>query len=278
MASSSVRMTRTLAGLAVGRDQRLAGRVPPVVEGDPEESEPLAGAAADLGGVLADAAGEDERVQPAEGRAEGPDPGLDPVAEQVDRLGRAGVALPTGQQVAQVGAGLRDPEEAGLLVDHAVEPLGRHALGVGEEREEPGVDVAAAGPHDQAGGRGEAHRRVEATALAHRGQARARAEVRQDDPAPGLRRPGDPGEFLHEVGVRQPVEPVAPDAEAPVPPRDRDDLRGPRHRAVEGRVEARDLRDAGDGPRRSPRSARSPPGGVPGRAGRSAAAGRASPR
>ena len=72
--------------------------------------------------------------------------------------------------------------------------------------------------------------------------------MRQDDPAPGLRRPGDPGQLLHEIGVRQPVEPVAPDPQPPVPPRDRDDLCGPRHRAVEGRVEARDLGDAGDGP------------------------------
>ena len=82
---------------------------------------------------------------------------------------------------------------------------------------EPGVEVPAAGAHDQAGGGGEPHRRVQAPALSHRGQARARAEVRQDDPSPGLRRPGNPRQLLHEIRVGEPVEPVATDAESPVP-------------------------------------------------------------
>ena len=185
MVSSSVRMTRTLAGLAAVEINGSPAALRPSSRSIPRNSSPSQARRRTSGEFSPMPPEKTSDVQPAEGRAEGPDPGLDPVAEQVDRLGRAGVALPTGQEVAQVGAGLRDPEEAGLLVDHAVEPLGRHALGVGEEREEPGVEVAAAGPHDQAGGRGEAHRRVQAPALAHRGQARARAEVRQDDPALG---------------------------------------------------------------------------------------------
>ena len=131
------------------------------------------------------------------------------------------------------------------MVDHVVRPLGVIPC-AGEEHEEPGVEVAAAGRHDQAGGRGEPHRRLQAAAVADRGEARADPRS-QHDPSFCLRRRSDPGQLLHEEAVRQPVEAVAPDAQPPVPPRDRDDLCGPGQVTVERRVETGDLGKARDG-------------------------------
>ena len=158
---------------------------------------------------------------------------LRPVAEQRDGLGRPDVDVLPGQQVAEVGAGLRDAEQAGFVVDQVVELVDRHPLGPHQEPDQPGVEVAGARAHDQPGGRGEAHRRVDAAAVADRRQARPRTEVGEDDAAPGRVRAGDPGQLLHQVGVGEAVEAVAADPGRLVPPRDRDDLRDARQVVME---------------------------------------------
>ena len=56
---------------------------------------------------------------------------------------------------------------------------------------------------------------------------------------------GDPGQLLHQIGVRQAVEAVAPDPGGLEPPRDRHDLGDARQVVMEGRVEARDLGQVG---------------------------------
>ena len=71
MSSSSVRMTRTLTPTGIRRDQRcqlFALRSP--VEFDAEKSETVANPLPDGWRVLADAAGEHQRVQPAQRRRE----------------------------------------------------------------------------------------------------------------------------------------------------------------------------------------------------------------
>jgi hypothetical protein len=88
-----------------GRDDQAAHRCPGggdvllamgivvvvVVDGDAEVAEPLGGSAPDLGGVLADAAGEHERIHTAGRSAHGGDTGEKAVG--VDVEGQSGVRL-----------------------------------------------------------------------------------------------------------------------------------------------------------------------------------------
>ena len=75
-----------------------------------------------------------------------------------------------------------------------------------------------------------------------RRQARTGAEVRQDDTAPGFFRAGDPGQFLHQIRIRQAMEAITPDAGGLEPPGDRHDLGDAGHVVMKSRVEARNLR------------------------------------
>ena len=195
----------------VGRDQEGVGRVSAFVQGDPEESQSRADPAADLGRVLTDPAGEHQCVQPAERGGEGADPLLRLVAKQFDRLGRPDIDLLPFQEIAHVGTGFRDAQQAGLVVHEAVELVGRHPFGLRQEPDQSRIDVAGARSHDQPGGRREAHGRVDGMAPLDRRQARPGAEVCQDDTALGFFWAGDPGQFLHQIRIRQAVEAIAPD-------------------------------------------------------------------
>ena len=77
--------------------------------------------------------------------------------------------------------------------------------------------------------------------VADRRHAGAVAEMRDDGAAEGRR-----ADRRDDVLVRQAVEPVAPDALRPEPTRERQALGHRRHAPVEGAVEARDLRHAGE--------------------------------
>ena len=79
----------------------------------------------------------------------------------------------------------------------------------------------------------------------HRRQARAVAEVREDDPASRRFRPGHARQFLHEKRVGQPVKAVPPHALRLVAARDRQHPRHARQVMVKRRVEARHLRQVG---------------------------------
>ena len=95
--------------------------------------------------------GEFSPIPPAKTRVSSPpsaaaqraDPLLRLVAEQLDRLGRPDVVVLPGQQIAHVGAGLRDAEQAGFVVDQVVELVGRHPLGPRQEPDQARVEVAA---------------------------------------------------------------------------------------------------------------------------------------
>ena len=57
----------------------------------------------------------------------------------------------------------------------------------------------------------------------------------------GFLRAGHPGQFFHQIGVRQAMESIAPDPGGLIPPGDRHDLGHARHVVMKCRVEARDL-------------------------------------
>ena len=78
-----------------------------------------------------------------------------------------------------------------------------------------------------------------------RSQARAGAEVCQDDTTPGFLRAADLDQFFHEICKRQAVEAIAPDPGSLEPPGDRHDLGDTGHVVMKGGVEARDLGQAG---------------------------------
>src|SRR5207244_1619464 len=88
-----------------------------------EEPEPVADASADGGGVLADAGGEDERVEPAEGDAHRADRAGDPVRVDVERdPGLPGVrALELLDRAGDAG----EADEAGLALERALQRLDR---------------------------------------------------------------------------------------------------------------------------------------------------------
>jgi hypothetical protein len=117
-----------------------------------------------------------------------------------------------------------------------------HAIGVRQERHEAGIQIAGPRAHHQSGRRREAHARIDARAAFHRRQARAVAQVREDDAPPGRFPSRGTLELFHQVGVRQTVEAVSPDSFLLVPARNRQEPGHDRHPAVKRGVEARHLR------------------------------------
>ncbi len=94
-----------------------------------------------------------------------------------------------------------------------------------------GIDGAAAGPHQQAVQRGEAHGGGDAAPAGHRAQAGAVAQVRDDRPTGRRGRRARSQRRVH-VLVRQAVEPVAPDPFVPVAARQPERLRDVRLAAM----------------------------------------------
>ena len=79
----------------------------------------------------------------------------------------------------------------------------------------------------------------------HRRQARAIAEVSEDDPALCRFRSGQAGQFSHQKRIRQPVKPVPAYALRLVAARDRQQLGHARQVMVKSRVETGHLRQVG---------------------------------
>src|SRR5204863_3063640 len=89
------------------RDDVRARGVALRVDPDAEEVQPLADFRPDLRRVLPDAAGEDERVEPAEHRRERPDPLAGLPAVERDSLGGAFVFAAAVEELAHVGTRAR---------------------------------------------------------------------------------------------------------------------------------------------------------------------------
>jgi hypothetical protein len=141
---------------------------------------------AHLGSVLADAAGEHERLETVERGRHGSDPGAQPVEVDVEREhGRRLLPLGGRDHRPHVG-GAREAEEPRSVLERLGELALGHPGALEQPQDQPGVDTPGPRRHHQALERREAHRGVDAAAVAHGGQRGARAEVAGDDP-PGPR-------------------------------------------------------------------------------------------
>src|SRR5688572_1143085 len=174
-----------------GRDAaRFGGDAWPVrcvrfrVELDAEPSCLAAHALADCDGALANAGGEDDRVQAAERRGEGAKLAPDAVNKEIHR--QLGARLRGFEQNAHVARDARYAEQARLLVDQFLKRARVHAALVHEVEKHAWVDGAAARAHRQAIDRGEAHGARHAAAGVQRAHACPVAEV-QDDAAAARR-------------------------------------------------------------------------------------------
>src|SRR5215218_10930844 len=197
-------------GAVAGDDPRVR-RVAIEIEPDAEELEALADALPDGCRVLADAARENEGVEPAKSSGQSPQKLLRLVTEESDRLGGAPVGRLAVQQVPHVRARPGDAEEASPLVQEIAHLGWGHAPLLQQKERHARVEVAAPRAHHEPAGRGKAHGRVDADAAPDGGYARTVAEMR-DDEAPVVRLAVYPAQLAHDVLVGEPVEAVTDDA------------------------------------------------------------------
>ena len=209
-----------------------------VVDLDAQVLEPVADAGADRGRLLADAAGEHERVEPAEHRRQRADVLAGLVAEDVDGERGTPIPLPPLQQRLHVRGVARQRDEPCFPVDELLETVGVVALLVQQVDGYAGVEVAGAGAHDQPARGAEAQGRLDRLPVVDGDHAGPVAEVSDDGPAE-LRR----AERTDDVFVRQPVEAIPPYAHVPEGVGQRQALRELGHVAMKCGVEARHLRD-----------------------------------
>ena len=144
--SSSVRMTRSLTGPVVRRNQRGVAGIALRVNLHAQKAETRADSFANGRGVLADAARKDQCIDPAECSDVGADQFLRLVAEQCQRFGGTRVLGLQRQQFAHIGTGLRNSQQAGFVIRHVVELRCTHVFAAGEEVEQAWIQVAAAVP------------------------------------------------------------------------------------------------------------------------------------
>ena len=142
------------------------------------------------------------------------------------------------------------PEQPRLLPEQGLDRRDIHVFVLKQVQDHPRVEQAGARAHHQPVERSEPHCRCNTAAVFDRAQARAVAEMRDDDLAAGAFG-RDPRQGRGDVFVRQPVKPVAADALRRQFARQGELLRHGRLGMVEGGIEAGDLRDArrrrGDG-------------------------------
>ena len=208
------------------------------------DAEPLelpAGLTADLGVVLADAAREDEEVEPPQRRREGADGLANAVREH--RHGQRGPRPrrgPLGERPHVRGAA--HGQQAGLTLADPREVVGRQAVLARQEDERARIEIARARAHHDSSRRREAHRRVDGATVLHGDEARSVAEVSDDHAARAATGPRTDMMYSYE----RPSKPVAAHLIAQEGVRQRQ--QPPRvlgHRRVKGRVEAGDLVDPG---------------------------------
>lgn len=218
------------------------------VEGGAERAEAGDRFAADERGVFADATGENDRLgRSAEGGAEAAEFAGEAEGEEIDGKPGGGIAgaVEFGEVAHVIDPG--DAGEAGAVVEEVGDFIERHARAALEVGVEVGVDVAAAGAHDEAFERGEAHGGVHRAAIEHGGGAAAVAEVGCEDAVVVRGQAEDFDGAGGDPGVAGAVEAVAADAVIAMKLGRQGvvvDFR--RDRLVEGGIEDRDLRDAGE--------------------------------
>jgi hypothetical protein len=130
-------------------------------------------------------------------------------------------------------------------IDHLVELLRAPFFRARQIPNQSGIEISRASAHRHARGRGETHARVDGFAVAHRRQARAIAEVGEDDTTLCGFGSGQAGQFFHEKRIRQAVKPVAPHTLRFVAARDRQHPGHARQVMVKSRVKTRHLGQVG---------------------------------
>ena len=157
------------------RDPRAAAGVRRFIEVHTEPCGLLTHAAPNFGGVLADARGEDQRVQPAEGGGERSQLPADSIDKQGDGIGR--VRVGARQQGPHVIANAGNAEQPRGMIQQVAYRLRRHTFFLDQVENDARIEVAAAAAHWQAIECGEAHGRCHTLASVHRTHAGAAAEM-----------------------------------------------------------------------------------------------------
>ena len=152
------------------------------VQLETQRVEPVQGPLADGGRVLADAAGEGQPVHAAQGPHVGGDVLLEPVAEDVH--GQLARSLPASSASSSERMSLLrpgHPRRPLCLFRSALSSQAAQLLLAHDVQQDRGIEVAAAGAHDQALEGREAHRGVDGPAAADGRHRAAVAEVAGDE-------------------------------------------------------------------------------------------------
>jgi hypothetical protein len=239
-----------LRAAAIARDARDRGggadasdAVRVLVQIGAEDPEVVRNVVADERAVLADAGGEDDRVEPAEHGGVRPDVLAYAMAEHVDREPATLVALAGALlDVAHVVADAGHAGEAALAVEQLVELGDAQAFGARDVQQRADVDVARARAHDQPFERGHPHAGLDRAPVFDRADAGPVAEVTADQRQVTHLGAEVPGRERRHVAVAGAVEAIATHAvlvgQLLV---ERVLLRARRQRRVEGGVEHRDV-------------------------------------
>src|SRR5664279_2211962 len=188
-------------------DSNVVPAVRLLVEGHAEEGKPVRDAPPRLRLILPDPRREDEAVQTSESGCHRSGLFDGRVDEDIDC--EPGGRRRGGENLAQVGAHLREREQSRLLPEEARDPLPVPAA-VEEPEDDAAVEGARARRHDETVECRERHRGVHAFPVPKGAETRAVAEVGGDDAS--LRDPGiELRKAVPDVLVRQAVESVAAD-------------------------------------------------------------------
>jgi len=164
-------------------------------------------------GVFADTAGEDEGVRHAfEGYGEASDLAGEAEAEDVDGEpgGRIAGVILFGEHTQVVGDAA-EADEAGLAIKEVGDFIEAEACFLGEKVVEVGIEVSAAGAHDEAFEGGEAHGGIDGFSIEYGGGAAAVAEVGGDQAAVAEIKIEKSRCLLGDVGVAGTMKAIATD-------------------------------------------------------------------
>ena len=201
---------------------------------------------ADKLAVLADTAGEYERIDAGECHGDAADFAGEPVGERFEGNLCADMAFACGlRQGAHVVRKSGEAEQARFLVHELVEAVDVVAVFFADEEEHGRVDASGAGAHDEAFQRGKAHGGIYALAVQNGGAAGAVTEMSRDEAAVFRLLAENLGGFASHEAVACTVCAVAANLVFFVElVGDAVEVSLARHGLVEGGVEHGDLREA----------------------------------
>ena len=246
IASSLVRDDADGGSRIVGADDGRVGTIAFGVDMHAEKLEPAADAGPDLRQVFADPSGKDQGLDAAEHGGECSDPLAGLIAEEIDGGSRMRIAV----ALRAAGHGCcrcfpETPTQAGLMVDQVIEAGRVEFFCATDGRNHAGIEIAGARGHDEAACRRESHAGIDASAVAHSGDACAVAEMCQDDSPASRAGAGHSREFFHQPGAGEAVKSESLEAGRAEACGKRQQPGHCRHGVVKGRVEAGERRVSG---------------------------------